>query len=79
MWDSFKELLADTFLIFCGGWIAFHLIIIALYGSVSITERFPWILYPEIIIILGLISLGIERLVDDIKMILKGKECESNS
>lgn len=68
MWDSFKEILADLFTVFSGGWIALHLVIIAVYGSVCITERFLWILYPEVIIVIGLIALGIERFIDDIKV-----------
>ena len=67
MWESFKEILADCFLVISGGWIALHLILIAVYGRVCIAERFPWVLYPEIIIVIGLIALGIERLIKDIK------------
>jgi hypothetical protein len=69
MWESFREVLADVFMIFSGGWIALHLVIIAIYGTVCITERFPWILYPEVIMVVALIALGIERLTDDIKVL----------
>ena len=67
MWDRTKEITADAYAIFTAGWVLFHLLMLAKYGTFLIGERYPWIIYIEIVLIAGLLILHIERLVKDLK------------
>ncbi len=67
MWEWFKELYAGLFLIACAGWLLAHLILIKLLGVVWIAEPNDWILWVEIAMTTGIVALGVERLVKDIR------------
>ena len=67
MWDKIKECYGDAFLIVAGGWILAHLIMIELWGVIRIQEANSWILWVEIGLVSGIIILGIERLIKDLR------------
>ena len=67
MWEKMKECWGDTFLIVTAGWVLAHLILIEICGVVQITESNQWILYAEIVLITGLLILGVERLIKDLR------------
>ena len=67
MWERIKEISADAYAIFTTGWILFHLVMIAKYGTFLIGEKYPLIIYIEIVLIAGLLILQIERLIKDLK------------
>ena len=68
MWEHFKECFADGLLILAGVITFVVFILILIYGEARIIENNKWILWVELIIVSpGLIALGIERLIKDIK------------
>ena len=64
--NKLKECLGDLYLTFASGWILTNLVLILLWGEVRIHESSPFILWAEILGTLGLVALGIERLIKDI-------------
>ncbi len=67
MWEKFKEFYAGLFLIVSAGWILAHLILIKIFGIVRIAEPNNWILWVEIFMTTGIVALGIERFIKDLK------------
>ncbi len=67
MWEKIKELYTGLFLVVSAGWILAHLILIKLFGLVMIAEPNNWILWVEILMMIGIVALGIERLVKDLR------------
>ncbi len=67
MWEKLKSCYGDTLLALGWAWILFHLILIKLYGVVSIYEPREWVLWIEMLLVALFIALGIERFIKDIK------------
>ena len=67
MWDKLKEIWAGLLLIASLLWILAHLVLIKIYGVITITENNWWILYVELIVVSFLLILAIERLVGDLR------------
>ena len=65
--EKIKEISAGAYAIFTTGWVLFHLLMIAKYGTFLIGEQYPWIVYTEIALLIGLLILQIERFVKDLK------------
>jgi len=55
-----KHLYAHLLLVGFSIFLLYHLIAIAVYGQVIITEPNPYILVGEIVLIFGIIGLGIK-------------------
>jgi len=60
-----KEILASALFITTTAWILAHLILIKLWGVVSITENNQWILWAEIGMVSLMLILAIERFIKD--------------
>ena len=67
MWDKFKECLWDLMGLFGWAWILFHFVMIAIYGRIEIYEKYPWILYSEIVIGTCIWILGLVRTIKDFR------------
>ena len=67
MWERTKEIYADVYAILTAGWVLFHLVMICIYGTFTIGEKFPWVIYVEICLLTGLVALHIERFIKDLK------------
>lgn len=68
MWERFKECLSDALLSFAGIITFVVFLFIVLHGEVKIIENIKWVLWFELIIVApGLIALGVERLIKDIR------------
>ncbi len=66
-WEEIKELLADLILIWWGLWTLYLFSHIAIYGYVKGVEPNLWILYVELGLTIAGLTLGVERLIRDIK------------
>lgn len=62
-----KEILFDLFGIAFGLFFLAHLILIFIYGAVAVYEDNSWILWAEVAAVAGIVGLGIERLISDIR------------
>lgn len=71
MWEWIKELIGDACIILFVFWSLFILIGIELHGQQAFIEPNSWILYTEIGLALAFGVLSIERLVDDLKRMVK--------
>lgn len=67
MWERLKEYTAGLLLVALMGYILFQMVMIKLYGELTLIEDNIWILYSEIILLIGLIALSIERLIKDLR------------
>lgn len=65
--EKLKEMLASILLLVTAGWLLAHLVLIQIYGVVTITESNRWILWAEICLAGLILVLGIERLIKDIR------------
>ena len=65
MWDKLKENWANGLLVFLAVFYLAHLVAIKLLGVVTIGEGSDLILWIEIVLMLGIAILGIERLIKD--------------
>ncbi len=74
MWDKIKEIYAGAFLILSAGWILVHLLLIEVFGVVRINEPRGWILWIEIAFTIGIIILGVERLIADFRRLRNNNE-----
>ena len=70
MWEIMKELYAGCFLIVAATWILGHLVAIKICGIIRIYEPNSIILWIEIVLLILIIALGVERLIKDLR---KGK------
>lgn len=73
MWELVKEITAGLFLIALMGYILFQMVMIKLYGELTLVEDNIWILYSEIVLLIGIIALSIERLIKDLSRRRRGK------
>ena len=64
--EKVKEIAANVFLIWWGGWTLFVFTWVGLFGEMRVIEPNHWILLVEFFLCIGGISLGIERIVNDI-------------
>lgn len=65
MWEKFKEHLWNVLGLCAVGWVLAHLILIYIHGTVMITEAWRWVLIAEIVLLIAVGALGIERLIKD--------------
>lgn len=68
-----RELISDMLGIALAAILLFHLLMLEVFHSVIIYENNEWILVAEVALAIGVMVLKIERLVDDIKTILRKK------
>lgn len=64
---NFLDIMAKALSVFFAGWITAHLIMIAMWGRVTIIEIQPWILYPEIALLSAITLWYIVRLIKGLK------------
>lgn len=68
MWEHFKEYFGNGLLIFAGITTFIVFLLIVLYGEARIIENNEWVLWFELIIVgPGLVTLGVERLIKDVR------------
>ena len=67
MWNKIKEITAGLLLVALLGYILFQMVMIKLYGEVLLREDNIWILYSEIVLIIGTLALSVERLIKDLR------------
>ena len=66
-WQLLKELWASLILTGLALFYLYHLILIRIFKQVTIMESNYVILYGEIVLLIAVAILGIERIIDDIK------------
>jgi hypothetical protein len=62
-----KSLIANAMLLFCSGWILYHLIMIKAYGSILIAESDSTVLAVEIFLMVLSMLFALARLFKDFK------------
>lgn len=67
MWERLKECWIDALAVFLAVFYLGHLVAILLVGSVRIYESNPVVLVVEIVLLVLLAALGVERLVKDLR------------
>ncbi len=73
MWEKIKEITGGLLLVALLGYILFQMVLIKRYGELTLIEDNLWILYSEIILVIGIIALSIERLIKDVRRRKEGK------
>jgi len=73
MWERIKEVAAGLLLVAFTGYLLYQMVLIRLYGEVTIVESSPRILYSEIGLLIIILALGIERLVKYLRKRKEGK------
>ena len=63
--DKFKECLWNLMGLFAWAWIIIHLVAIARNGRIEIYEKYPIILYSEIVLCVPVLILGFRRTIKD--------------
>jgi len=66
VWERYKEVLGDLFIITFGGWLTFVFATIVIYGAHIAVERWE-IALAEMVMSIGITVLGVERLYHDMK------------
>ena len=66
-WTKAKELFGDFLIVFLGVWLLAHLVLFWLHGWIFVGENSTLVLTLETILALGILALGIDRLLTHLK------------
>lgn len=62
-----KEIISDFMLLALGAILLAHLILIAVFNSVVIYENNEWVLGAELLLLVGIVALSVDRIIDDFR------------
>jgi hypothetical protein len=66
-WTRAKELFGDFLIVFLGVWLLAHLVLFWLHGWIFVGENSKLVLTLETILALGIVVLGIDRILTHLK------------